>query len=555
MFEQALEKLVRARIPGVFVPTLEEDRVLKAVRAAIKNLLVQRVAAPEKVRLFRWSRVSGWVETLKKGDSPDMWVWDSVPWDRYDSDLTSTLRAFRSEEVGQGQWDFVSILDAGTELSGPENVVAVRMLREILAETRSDGVARTIILVGADFDLPETLRADCRVLPFEIPDTASLGEILGTRISALKNSYPEIVFDSTQIENFIRACLGLSAGEALHLLSLSIVTHRAFDDRAVELALKEKKALVKSSALEYRTPRLGMDDVAGLENVKEWIRGCDKLWKNRENAKKRGCSIPSGLLLIGIQGCGKSLTAEVLAGHWGLPLLVFDVGSLFGSLLGQTEGAFRKVKEILHACKPCVVFIDEIEKSFGGQGDLDGGTTGRVKASFLSWLQEKPEEIFVVASANDIGKFVESPEIIRAGRFDQIFFVDLPDEKARAEVLAIKFRQRGYRANDPVIKKCIAEGANVSAGYSPAELEACVKSVINRAFNEGVEVPRAAWLLEAIVRRVPLSRTMSEKLESLRGWVRDGRAEAASSAVIGQNGKPAERRSPKADGGGFPVLN
>jgi len=149
---------------------------------------------------------------------------------------------------------------------------------------------------------------------------------------------------------------------------------------------------------------------------------------------------------------------------------------------------------------------------------------------------------------------VESPEIIRAGRFDQIFFVDLPDEKARAEVLAIKFRQRGYRANDPVIKKCIAEGANVSAGYSPAELEACVKSVINRAFNEGVEVPRAAWLLEAIARRVPLSRTMSEKLESLRGWVRDGRAEAASLAVIGQNGKPAERRSPKADGGGFPVL-
>jgi SpoVK/Ycf46/Vps4 family AAA+-type ATPase len=297
------------------------------------------------------------------------------------------------------------------------------------------------------------------------------------------------------------------------------------------MALKEKAQVVRrSNVLEYRTSAKTLDAVGGLENIKTWVQSHDALFSQAEAARSYGLKAASGLLLVGIPGCGKSLTAECLAGHWKLPLLMLDVGKLFGSLVGQSEQNVDQMIGLAKACAPCVIFLDELDKGLGGStGELDGGTSTRVKGKLLTWLQEKPDDVFVVATANDVKKFEQSPELIRAGRFDCTFFCDLPDLRTRIEILSIHLRAAGHNipADD------LVSAAKASRGYSGAELEVAVQNALRLAFNLEPRPlhPTAEMLVEGIKKQKPLSETMKESVKRLRDWCKEGRAFPAGTTL------------------------
>lgn len=554
--------MMAARLPGIFIVSEEEERVVETLKEVVQKYgitsrcIVKEVVQYDKYRILRWSAASlvNYRPMFDKAKNEGFWKKKEFT----SCSLSEVLNTFgdleftpEQEMAEEGRYskeylaEILILVDTESELIGDANQSTVRLLRETL--TRLHGSTRTIIIVGNEFELPSTIGKDVRVIAYPKPGFAELKEVLKPLLQEYKKKYATMFFDTEQEEPFCRACMGLTCNTSANVLRLALVVNGCFDARAVDFALRERAAVVKRcSALEYRTPRCTLKDVAGMEHVKAWIHSIDRAWRERDLAKQRGVSIPSGLLLLGVSGCGKSLLCEALGGHWGLPLLQLHMGSLFGSLLGQSESNFRTLKQVVYACRPCIVFVDEIEKYIGSsEGEQDGGTSNRIKADFLSWMQDKDEEIFLVASANDIRKFARNPEIIRAGRFDAKFFVDLPGSGTRREVLRLKFRSRGQNPDGLELLEEIEAAVAMSEGYSPAELENCVKRVLLRAFNADVEVPQSGWLVEEIRREVPLSRTMAEALAALRGWCADGRAQLAETPVERKNNVPTKSSLPK----------
>ena len=264
-----------------------------------------------------------------------------------------------------------------------------------------------------------------------------------------------------------------------------------------------------------------MKDVGGLANLKDWLtkrgRGFDK------GAKDFGLTYPRGILLLGIPGTGKSLTAKAVGNLWHFPLLRLDMGKIFGGIVGESERNIREALNIAEAIAPSILWIDEIEKGMSGissSGSSDGGTTARVLGTFLTWLQEKTKPVFVVATANDISQL--PPELLRKGRVDEIFFVDLPTEKEREEIIKIHLNKKNRKAKDFDTKKL----AIASKGFSGAELEEVVKEALFQAYDKEREVTNED-VLEAIDKTFPLSRTMHETIDKMRKWAKS-RAVSAS---------------------------
>jgi SpoVK/Ycf46/Vps4 family AAA+-type ATPase len=323
------------------------------------------------------------------------------------------------------------------------------------------------------------------------------------------------------------AVSGLTEVEARTLFALALAKFGDLDRRAVGLLQREKaRVLLAGGALAMTEPKAGFAQVGGLEHAKTWAEGVTPLINDPGEARKFGLKIPSGLLLVGVSGTGKSLLAESLAHEWRLPLLRFDVGSCFGSLVGESERNVRRMIEMAQALRPCVVFVDEIEKGLGGDS-LDGGTTSRVKATLLTWLQDKPDSIFVVATANDLTRLKSMPELIRAGRFDQTFFVDLPDCKTRAEIFVIHFGKAGHA----VAPEWLQEAAQACPRYSGAEIEAIVQQALRFAFAAEPRGLTREMLMRSVRDVKPLADTMAESVSRLRAWCRDGRARLAGGAL------------------------
>jgi SpoVK/Ycf46/Vps4 family AAA+-type ATPase len=265
-----------------------------------------------------------------------------------------------------------------------------------------------------------------------------------------------------------------------------------------------------------------MANVGGLSALKRWLDERSGAFSAR--AREFGLPEPKGLLLLGVQGCGKSLTAKAIAGLWRHPLLRLDVGAVMNAYVGSSEENMRKAIHVAESLSPCILWLDEIEKAFsgtgGGGGDADGGTTARVFATFLTWMQEKTRPVFVIATANSIDQL--PPEMLRKGRFDEIFFVDLPSKEEREEIFRIHLARRG---RNPQAFDITALAA-ASEGTSGAEIEAAVVEALWKAFPEERDV-RQEDLLSSLKETVPLSRTMAESIEALRGWARH-RARPAS---------------------------
>ncbi len=321
---------------------------------------------------------------------------------------------------------------------------------------------------------------------------------------------------------FLQAARGLTLGEAENVFARILVNQERLTGEDVAEVLSEKQQIIrKSGLLEYYTTDESFERIGGLAVLKDWLAKRAPTFS--EEARNFGLAAPRGIMLLGVQGCGKSLCAKAVANQWQLPLLRFDMGRMFGSFIGASEENVRRAIAVAESVAPAILWVDEIDKALSGSqgsGATDGGTTARVFGTFLTWLSEKTAPVFVVATANDISHL--PPELLRKGRLDEIFFVDLPTSEERADIFRIHLARRG-RLPDAFDLAALAEAAHL---FSGAEIEEAINSALYDAFSERTELA-TRHVLKALAESVPLARTMDEQIQTLRTWA-EGRARYAS---------------------------
>jgi len=480
-----IEVLIRAKYPIVYVMSWEERRVESAVRGVAERL---------KRSLHTWSVTQG----MRPPAVPPR---SSNEANRLPPELEALAHVHEAPEV-----TIFLFRDFHPYMKDPR---VVRLLRDLAGRLRTKN--QSLILVGPVLQLPTELEKDITVLEFPLPDSQEIGAKLDEILVAVKDN-PAL--DSTLTEDsrelLVKSAQGLTLDEIESAFARSLVEVKRLD---VDRVLEEKKQIVrKSGLLEYYPATNRLDDVGGHDLLKAWLRQRTTSFTDR--AREFGIPAPKGVLLLGVQGCGKSLVAKAIAAAWNLPMLKMDVGRIFGSLVGQSEENIRRAIRVAESVAPCVLWADELEKGFagmGGGGVSDGGTTARVFATFLTWMQEKTKPVFLVSTANDVSSL--PPELLRKGRFDEIFFIDLPGAAEREEILRIHLAKR-KRDPKKFRVKAVAERA---IGFSGAELEQVVIASLHAAFDAERELTANDLLKEADT-QVPLSRMMSEEIDELRNW-------------------------------------
>ena len=483
---QEIEILIRAKYPILYIVSWEERRVEDAV---------QEVCTELKRSLHTW--------TITAGAKPP------IPRSTVNSSRTGALPGELEvlAQIHEGMENSVFLLkDFHPYL---KDYRVVRLLRDLAAKMR--GRSQTLIIVSPGLTLPQDLEKDVTVVEFPLPTAAEISETLECVIQTVQNNKNVETEMAPQLrERVVKSAQGLTQDEIESVFARSLVEKRRFDLDAI---LEEKKQIIrKSGLLEYYAPDSGIGDVGGLDLLKEWL---DKRTKTfTDEARSFGIPAPKGILLLGVQGCGKSLVAKAVASHWNLPLLKLDVGRIFGSLVGQSEENIRKAIATAESVAPCVLWADELEKGFAGagsQGVSDSGTTARVFATFLTWMSEKTKPVFMIATANDISAL--PPEMLRKGRFDEIFFVDLPNDKEREQVFAIHLTKRQRALSNFNLKALV----KATQGFSGAEIEQVVVGALYNAFDGGRDLQQKDLLAEAKA-VVPLSVMMREEIDELRTW-------------------------------------
>ena len=403
--------------------------------------------------------------------------------------------------------------------SNPELFTKLRLFA--LRKSQGGYPSQSLIFSQPVPELPVELEKDTQILHLPLPGRNELKELL----SATQQHFNIDHRDYDQSPRLIDAALGLSTAEAQLAFAKAAVTKRRLTELEVDLIVSEKEQVIKKSGLlEYFHPQVGLDDVGGLQNLKEWLERRKNAYS--EHAREFGLEYPKGLLMLGLPGTGKSLSAKAISANWQLPLLRLDMGKVFGGIVGQSEENIRKALQTAEAIAPCILWVDEIEKGLSGMqgsGSSDGGTTARVLGTFLTWMQEKNSPVFVLATANHIEML--PPELLRKGRVDEIFFVDLPTQQERIEILTIHLKKRDDR-HEHFSQSDLEFLAKLSRGFTGAELEEVVKEALFMAFNNNREIKRQD-LEEAIDKTSPLSITMHETIQDTREWV-SGRAVPAS---------------------------
>lgn len=489
--------LIRSRYPVIYVVSWEERRVEDAIRA---------LAASGK-KLYTWSATRGLRPQPSAGGH-----------------AASALAAFEFVEKCAEEAVFI-FKDLHPSLSDSVIVRRLRDLAEALKHSR-----KTLVILSPILRIPPELEKEIAVVDYGLPSYDDLGELLDLVTDKMKRDGAEVEVDlqPEEREQVLKAAQGLTLAEAENVFARSLVEKKKFD---VETVLSEKEQIIrKSGLLEYYPATARFSDVGGLDLLKKWLskRGNGFTQKARDF----GLPEPKGILLLGVQGCGKSLSCKAVASLWNLPLLRLDVGKIFSGIVGSSEQNIRRAIQVAESVAPAVLWMDEMEKGFAGVQSSpfsDAGTTSRVFATFVSWMQEKTAPVFIVATANDVSML--PPELLRKGRFDEIFFVDLPDAAEREEILGIHLSKRKRDPGDFDLPAFAA----ASEGFSGAEIEQAVVSALFDAFAHGRELT-SEDLLTAVRETVPISVTMAEQIAGLRDWAND-RARPASSA--GAFGRPS----------------
>lgn len=525
-FEEKLANLLNAGFPLLYIPSYEEERVVETIRRTVTNQELVRSVRD----VYTWTQTNGMMGPNDK--SPD-------------KGTQAPLAAV--DFIGKHPDNAVFILKDlhvyfGADRQGRPDHTVIRKIRDSLPELESS--RKTIIFLSPQLMIPCDLEKDISVLEFPLPTAEEIEQMLDGLTSNLK---PENVhLTNAEKQELVRAALGLTLQEAENAFCRAIVHHRGLDHRALAIIYDEKNQVVrKTGVLEFVKTDLGIRDIGGLENLKNWLLKRNHSWQAR--AKRYNLPAPKGVLITGVPGCGKSLTAKAMSAIWNLPLLKLDIGKIFGGLVGSSEENMRKAISTAEAVAPSILWVDEIEKGFTGvQSSGDSGTSARVFGTFLTWMQEKTAPVFVIATSNNISNM--PPELLRKGRFDEIFFVDLPTTKEREKIFRLHLSKRLENTDvqhqiTPEAAIC-AELAACTEGFSGAEIEQAVISALYEAFYADRGLTKED-LLRSISDTVPLSVTQKEHIASLRNWAqtravlataREDREVASVEAVASQSG-------------------
>ncbi|MCB9777524.1 MAG: AAA family ATPase [Alphaproteobacteria bacterium] len=488
-----LELLLRARYPLVWLVTPEEQRAVDIACRVARSL---------------GDPVVAWSSTWGLHDAPGPPVAGKG---RDPLDLLEHIR----KETKRSLWilkDLPALLYRG------DNAALVRALRDTAVQAKEQG--STILCIGNMAAVPSELEGEAAVHRLRLPDQREHQ----TQLLAVARQLGVHVADAPARE-LSQACLGLTLEQGENIWARVRAAGGQFTLEDVEQVLAEKRRIVRSTGfLEFVNP-VDIDEVGGLQGLKHWLQRRSLGFS--EDARRIGLPWPRGMLMVGVQGCGKSLVSKAIAGSWRQPLLRMDVGALMEGLVGASEQNLRRALDLAERVAPCVLWVDEIEKAFSGMSaGTDGGTIMRMFGTMLTWMQEKDSPVFVVATANDVEGL--PPEFLRKGRFDEVFFVDLPDELQRRAIWKVHLAERARRAGDDgLLDRVAIDGlVGLSAGYSGAEIAAAVVEGAFEALAEGERLD-GTHLARALSSSPPLSRTRAESIDKLREWAR-GRTRSAS---------------------------
>jgi ATP-dependent 26S proteasome regulatory subunit len=495
--------LMRAKYPLIYIVTAEEE----PVEEILTEVALQ--SNPSRRILF-WDLARGWSDN--SGDKGSV--------------MAALSRiAHRDKATKDGDNVLYILRDLHPILKYPHhdrNMAIIRELKNLARDLKLD--RRTIALTSHVLEIPPELTEEITAIDFPLPAIAEIEYLIKQKISPNK-----LNLSSLALEQLVKACQGLSRTRIQRVLAKAIAEKEQVNDADIDAVLAEKQqALRQTGILEFFTVNESLKNVGGLDNLKQWVRIRRDAFT--EEAKRYGIPTPKGVLLVGIQGTGKSLSAKTIANEWRLPLLRLDIGRLFGSYVGESESRMRQMIQLAEATAPCVLWIDEIDKAFGNTNmasDGDSGASRRVFGSLITWMQEKTAPVFIVATANNVR--ILPAELLRKGRFDEIFFLNLPTESERQEIFKVhlqKLRPSRLREFDLMLL------ARHTKNFSGAEIEQVIIDGIHRAFGRGTSGNREDFttedIISAIEETVPLAAIASQQIESLKQWAAESGARTAS---------------------------
>lgn len=482
--------MLQAYYPVLYLTSYEYDRTKQKI-VGITNSLKTNT---KHIRLFNWNCVEGLCEI---SDSESRYL--GVEYDGAEMVLKYILN---DKETSK---DVFILEDFGNYIEDEKIKYYIRTIAEKAKHTNTH-----VIILSAIYKLPLELEKYVTVLNIPLPDRIDMEKTLGVVERQCKINLP------VEMRNrMIDAALGMTTMEADLAFCLAAVKDDLGENAPYTVSSEKEQIIKKSGILDYFPKNENLKDVGGMEILKDWLSKRKKAYE--KNARDFGLQEPKGLLLLGVPGCGKSLTAKSIASFWNMPLLRLDIGKVYQGLVGSSEDNIRKAIATAEAVAPCVLWIDEIEKGMSGvqsSGATDGGVTSRIFSTVLTWMQEKTSPVFVVATANNINLL--PPEFLRKGRFDEIFFVDLPNLEERKNIFAIHLAKKGQNIKNFPLEKF----AKDLEGFNGAEIEECIKEAMFDAYVEKPETPelKAIHIINAINNTVPLSATMKEQITALRNW-------------------------------------
>jgi ATP-dependent 26S proteasome regulatory subunit len=539
-FMREVSRRIRAGYAAIFVRTFEEIRTLNTIKECCNNL-------NPKEPMFVWDCTITNPEagstaiksyTLTK-DDPVMMV-------DIGNEMNIVPTFDSSKFLGKS---VLCLLDFNFYIA--DQVGVIRSIKNHLEHLSK--VGKTLIFVGPRLPIPEELEKDISILDFPLPGMEELQAVLGYAIKSATEGTPDktVVMTDDIKYKLCEAALGLTAQEALDLFSLTLVKNHKTNIESVRTVLDGKCDVIKRDGiLEYFTPEISINDIGGLNILKDWLLKRINIFT--EDARDWGLPYPKGLLMVGIQGCGKSLVAKMIAHLFGIPLLRLDMGRIFQKFQGESEGNSRRSLMVAEAVAPCVLWIDEIEKGFSGtrsSGETDSGVTNRVVQTFLTWMQEKTSPVFIAATGNNVSQL--PPELMRKGRIDEIFFVDLPNADERREILKIHLQKRprvirkGAERIVNLIPRTIENSelekvVKASHGYTGSEIEQVIVNALFDTYKDKRDLI-AEDLIQALKDMIPLAKTMDEDIKALRKW---GEGRARNASAEGKYVPPDEKENP-----------